>query len=90
MRLYIPGSSSGRTDDSGSSNSGSNPFPGDLFAIKLKDIMDENHNKTKFCNWFERERAEGEGFFSKIINLILRKTEDLLKASEQYSSFQGD
>ena len=25
-----PGSSSGRTDDSGSSNSGSNPFPGDI------------------------------------------------------------
>ena len=36
LKKDIPGSSSGRTEDSGSSNSGSNPFPGVSFACKLK------------------------------------------------------
>lgn len=36
--LVIPGSSSGRTEDSGSSNGGSNPSPGNFLTNAIYDL----------------------------------------------------
>ena len=70
----MPGSSSGRTEDSGSSNGGSNPSPGSFYYKKyltMWDIflsriytLDENH-KVQPCLRFERERAESGGLIAE-------------------------
>ena len=85
---YIPGSSSGRTEDSGSSNGGSNPSPGVLYCKFLEwRWMRTTKDGSPFGS--SEERAECEVYLRKELCSLKQNTKARLMRTTQENPSPG-